>query len=203
MNRYPLWKYLVVLVTLVLGLLYTLPNFFGESPAIQITSTNVTRKVDENTLRQVESVLQREQIPYTGAYYSVNNSIGNIRVRFASPDIQLRAKDVIERVLIQNADEPEYTVALNLLSDSPDWLTAINARPMFLGLDLRGGVHFLLQVDMDGALESRYDSLSNEVRNNLRSRRIDSQQVSREGSSIQALFASADVRDQALANYAI
>ncbi|SUA52750.1 preprotein translocase subunit SecD [Oligella ureolytica] len=199
MNRYPLWKYLVVLVTLVLGLLYTLPNFFGESPAIQITSTNVTRKVDENTLRQVESVLQREQIPYTGAYYSVNNSIGNIRVRFASPDIQLRAKDVIERVLIQNADEPEYTVALNLLSDSPDWLTAINARPMFLGLDLRGGVHFLLQVDMDGALESRYDSLSNEVRNNLRSRRIDSQQVSREGSSIQALFASADVRDQALA----
>ena len=198
MNRYPLWKYLVVLVTLVLGLLYTLPNFFGESPAIQITSTNVTRKVDENTLRQVESVLQREQIPYTGAYYSVNNSIGNIRVRFASPDIQLRAKDVIERVLIQNADEPEYTVALNLLSDSPDWLTAINARPMFLGLDLRGGVHFLLQVDMDGALESRYDSLSNEVRNNLRSRRIDSQQVSREGSSIQALFASADVRDQAL-----
>ncbi|QPT39590.1 preprotein translocase subunit SecD [Oligella ureolytica] len=199
MNRYPLWKYLVVLVTLVLGLLYTLPNFFGESPAIQITSTNVTRKVDENTLRQVESVFQREQIPYTGAYYSVNNSIGNIRVRFASPDIQLRAKDVIERVLIQNADEPEYTVALNLLSDSPDWLTAINARPMFLGLDLRGGVHFLLQVDMDGALESRYDSLSNEVRNNLRSRRIDSQQVSREGSSIQALFASADVRDQALA----
>lgn len=198
MNRYPLWKYLVVLVTLVLGLLYTLPNFFGESPALQITSTNVTRKVDENTLRQVESVLQREQIPYTGAYYSVNNSIGNIRVRFASPDIQLRAKDVIERVLIQNADEPEYTVALNLLSDSPDWLTAINARPMFLGLDLRGGVHFLLQVDMDGALESRYDSLSNEVRNNLRSRRIDSQQVSREGSSIQALFASADVRDQAL-----
>ena len=198
MNRYPLWKYLVVLVTLVLGLLYTLPNFFGESPAIQITSTNVTRKVDENTLRQVESVFQREQIPYTGAYYSVNNSIGNIRVRFASPDIQLRAKDVIERVLIQNADEPEYTVALNLLSDSPDWLTAINARPMFLGLDLRGGVHFLLQVDMDGALESRYDSLSNEVRNNLRSRRIDSQQVSREGSSIQALFASADVRDQAL-----
>lgn len=199
MNRYPLWKYLVVLVTLVLGLLYTLPNFFGESPAIQITSTNVTRKVDENTLRQVESVLQREQIPYTGAYYSVNNSIGNIRVRFASPDIQLRAKDVIERVLIQNAEEPEYTVALNLLSDSPDWLTAINARPMFLGLDLRGGVHFLLQVDMDGALESRYDSLSNEVRNNLRSRRIDAQQVSREGSSIQALFASADVRDQALA----
>ena len=73
MNRYPLWKYLVVLVTLVLGLLYTLPNFFGESPAIQITSTNVTRKVDENTLRQVESVFQREQIPYTGAYYSIKS----------------------------------------------------------------------------------------------------------------------------------
>ncbi|NLB30741.1 MAG: protein translocase subunit SecD, partial [Alcaligenaceae bacterium] len=84
MNRYPLWKYLVVLVALILGILYTLPNFFGESPAVQITSTNVTRKIDENALKQVEDLLQREQIPYTGAYYSVNNSIGNIRIRFAS-----------------------------------------------------------------------------------------------------------------------
>ena len=198
MNRYPLWKYLVVLVALVLGLLYTLPNFFGESPAVQVTSTNVTRKIDENTLKQIESLLQREQIPYTGAYYSVNNSIGNIRVRFSSPDIQLKAKDVIERALIQDPEEPEYTVALNLLSDSPDWLAAINARPMFLGLDLRGGVHFLLQVDMEGALESRYDSLSNEVSNNLRTHHIDSLQVSREGSSIHALFSSEAIRDKAL-----
>lgn len=198
MNRYPIWKNLIVLVALILGILYTLPNFFGESPAIQVTSTNVTRKVDENTLRQVESLLQREQIPYTGAYYSVNNSIGNVRVRFESPDIQLRAKDTIEKALINNPEEPEYTVALNLLSDSPDWLTAINARPMFLGLDLRGGVHFLLQVDMDGALESRYDTLSNDVRNNLRTRDIESLQVSREGSSIQAMFSTATERDQAL-----
>ncbi|WP_278977094.1 protein translocase subunit SecD [Oligella urethralis] len=198
MNRYPLWKYLIVLVALLLGILYTLPNFFGESPAVQITSTNVTRKVDENTLRQIENLLAQEQIPYTGAYYSMSNSIGNVRVRFATPDLQLKAKDVIEKALIRNPEEPEYTVALNLLSDSPDWLTALNARPMFLGLDLRGGVHFLLQVDMDGALESRYDTLSNDVRNNLRTRGIDTQQVSRESSSIQALFASAAARDQAL-----
>ena len=198
MNRYPLWKYLIVLVALLLGILYTLPNFFGESPAVQVTSTNVTRKVDENTLRQIENLLAQEQIPYTGAYYSMSNSIGNVRVRFATPDLQLKAKDVIEKALIRNPEEPEYTVALNLLSDSPDWLTALNARPMFLGLDLRGGVHFLLQVDMDGALESRYDTLSNDVRNNLRTRGIDTQQVSREGSSIQALFASAAARDQAL-----
>ncbi|PMC18277.1 protein translocase subunit SecD [Oligella urethralis] len=198
MNRYPLWKYLIVLVALLLGILYTLPNFFGESPAVQVTSTNVTRKVDENTLRQIENLLTQEQIPYTGAYYSMSNSIGNVRVRFATPDLQLKAKDVIEKALIRNPEEPEYTVALNLLSDSPDWLTALNARPMFLGLDLRGGVHFLLQVDMDGALESRYDTLSNDVRNNLRTRGIDTQQVSREGSSIQALFASAAARDQAL-----
>lgn len=198
MNRYPLWKYLIVLVALLLGILYTLPNFFGESPAVQVTSTNVTRKVDENTLRQIENLLAQEQIPYTGAYYSMSNSIGNVRVRFATPDLQLKAKDVIEKTLIRNPEEPEYTVALNLLSDSPDWLTALNARPMFLGLDLRGGVHFLLQVDMDGALESRYDTLSNDVRNNLRTRGIDTQQVSREGSSIQALFASAAARDQAL-----
>ena len=142
MNRYPLWKYLIVLVALLLGILYTLPNFFGESPAVQITSTNVTRKVDENTLRQIENLLAQEQIPYTGAYYSMSNSIGNVRVRFATPDLQLKAKDVIEKALIRNPEEPEYTVALNLLSDSPDWLTALNARPMFLGLDLRGGVHF-------------------------------------------------------------
>ncbi|WP_432786761.1 Protein translocase subunit SecD [Oligella sp. MSHR50489EDL] len=198
MNRYPIWKYLIVLVALLLGVLYTLPNFFGESPAVQITSTNVTRKVDENTLRQIENLLHQEQIPYTGAYYSISNSIGNVRVRFATPDLQLKAKDVIEKALIRNPEEPEYTVALNLLSDSPDWLTALNARPMFLGLDLRGGVHFLLQVDMDGALESRYDTLSNDVRNNLRSRGIDTQQVSREGSAIHALFSSAAARDQAL-----
>ena len=198
MNRYPLWKYLIVLVALLLGLLYTLPNFFGESPAVQVTRTNVTRKVDENTLRQIENLLQQEQVPYTGAYYSINNSIGNVRIRFATPDIQLKAKDLIEKALIRNPEEPEYTVALNLLSDSPDWLTALNARPMFLGLDLRGGVHFLLQVDMDGALESRYDALSNDVRNNLRLRGLDSLQVSREGSSIQALFSSAETRDQAL-----
>lgn len=198
MNRYPLWKYLIVLVALLLGILYTLPNFFGESPAVQVTSTNVTRKVDENTLRQIENLLQQEQIPYTGAYYSINNSIGNVRVRFATPDIQLKAKDLIEKALIRNQEEPEYTVALNLLSDSPDWLTALNARPMFLGLDLRGGVHFLLQVDMNGALESRYDTLSNDVRNNLITRSIDSLQVSREGSSIHALFSSESARDQAL-----
>lgn len=198
MNRYPLWKYLIVLVALILGLLYTLPNFFGESPAVQVTSTNVTRKVDENTLRHLEDLLQQEQIPYTGAYYSVSNNIGTVRIRFESPDIQLRAKDVIERALINNPEEPEYTVALNLLSDSPDWLTAINARPMFLGLDLRGGVHFLLQVDMDGALETRYDSLSNDVRNNLRTRNIDTVQVSREGASIHALFSTAEERNQAI-----
>lgn len=198
MNRYPLWKYLIVLVALILGILYTLPNFFGESPAVQITSTNVTRKVDENTLRQVEKLLQQEQIPYTGAYYSVNNSIGNVRVRFESPDTQLKAKDVIEKSLISDPEDPEYTVALNLLSDSPDWLTAINSRPMFLGLDLRGGVHFLLQVDMDGALTSKYDTLNNDVRNNLRSRNIETLQVSREDSSIQAFFSTAAERDQAL-----
>lgn len=198
MNRYPLWKYLIVLVALILGILYTLPNFFGESPAVQITSTNVTRKVDENTLRQVEKLLQQEQIPYTGAYYSVNNSIGNVRVRFESPDTQLKAKDVIEKSLISDPEEPEYTVALNLLSDSPDWLTAINSRPMFLGLDLRGGVHFLLKVDMDGALTSKYDTLNNDVRNNLRSRNIETLQVSREDSSIQAFFSTAAERDQAL-----
>lgn len=149
MNRYPLWKYLLVLATLVFGLLYTVPNLFGQTVAVQISSANVTKKLDQQTLQRVQSVLDAQAIPYLSTQLQFNNAgVGTIRVRFDNPNLQLKAKSALEKALNPNASEPDFVVALNLLSGTPDWLSAIDAHPMFLGLDLRGGVHFLLQVDM-------------------------------------------------------
>ena len=198
MNRYPLWKYLTVLAALVIGLLYTLPNFFGESPAVQISSAKATVKVDQAVLQQAEQLLRSQNIPYTGAFYDLNGPIGTVRIRLESPDIQLKAKDVLERALNPDPSDPSYTVALNLLSASPNWLSALGAYPMYLGLDLRGGVHFLLQVDMQGALSGRYDSIANDVRSSLRDARIATAGVERRDMSIQARFNDESNRDAAL-----
>lgn len=197
MNRYPLWKYLTVLVALVIGLIYTLPNFFGESPAVQIAGAKSTVKVDNQTLQRVETLLRQNNIDATGAYFEMNGPVGTVRVRFASTDIQLKAKDLIERSLNPDPANPEYTIALNLLPASPNWLTALGAHPMYLGLDLRGGVHFLLEVDMNGALTTRYDSLASDVRTLLRDNRIPVASVDRSDMSIVARFASAQERDAA------
>lgn len=197
MNRYPLWKYLTVLVALVIGLLYTLPNFFGESPAVQIAGAKSTVKVDNDTLNRVQTLLRDNGIESTGAYFEMNGPVGTVRVRFASTDLQLKAKDIIERALNPNPDDPAYTVALNLLPASPNWLSAIGAHPMYLGLDLRGGVHFLLEVDMQGALTTRYDSLATDVRTQLRDARIASTGVERNEMSVVATFSSAEQRDAA------
>lgn len=197
MNRYPLWKYLIVLAALIFGIIYTIPNFFGESVAVQVSSANVARKVDASTLERVEDILRQNHIEHTGSFFSTNGSVGTVRVRFASPDTQLKAKDIIEKALNPNPAEPDYVVALNLLSGSPDWLAALNAHPMFLGLDLRGGVHFLLQVDMRGALDLRYDSMSTEIRTLLRDQSIDVESVNRSGSTIVSTFASQASAEQA------
>ena len=159
MNRYPLWKYLTVLVAVVIGLLYTLPNLFGESPAVQISSAKATMKIDPATLERVQGILRTAGVTSTGAVFEQNGPVGTVRVRFASTDLQLQARDIIEKALNPNPGDPAFTVALNLLPASPGWLSAIGAHPMYLGLDLRGGVHFLLQVDMQGALTARYDSM--------------------------------------------
>ncbi|AQS51959.1 protein-export membrane protein SecD [Paenalcaligenes hominis] len=197
MNRYPLWKYLTVLVALVIGVLYTIPNLFGESPAVQVASAKSIVKVDLSTLNQVEDILRRHQIDMDGAYFEQNGPAGTVRIRFNSTDTQLKAKDLLEKELIRNPDDPDYTVALNLMSSTPHWLTAIGAKPMHLGLDLRGGVHFLLEVDMQGALTSRYDSLASEVRTALREADIRAQSIERQGQSIVMNFGSAADRDAA------
>ncbi|NYT66344.1 protein translocase subunit SecD [Alcaligenaceae bacterium] len=195
MNRYPLWKYLTVLAALIIGVLYTLPNFFGESPAVQVAAAKSTVKIDNNVLTNVQGILSQNNITPTGAYFEQSGPVGTVRVRFDSTDIQLKAKDLIEKSLNPDASDPDYTVALNLLPASPNWLTAIGANPMYLGLDLRGGVHFLLQVDMRGALTGRYDSLAADARNTLREAKIKSTGTDRNELSIVSSFESEADRD--------
>ena len=199
MNRYPLWKYLTVLVALVVGFLYTLPNFYGESPAVQVSSAKSTTKIDPDMLNRVQTILDQAAMVTTGSNFERNGPVGTVRFRFASTDEQLKARDIIERALNPDPADPTYTVALNLLPASPAWLTAIGAGPMYLGLDLRGGVHFLLQVDMQGALTARYDSLSTDIRAAFREQRIAAPSVERADMSVVAVFADEQARSRGLA----
>jgi preprotein translocase subunit SecD len=195
MNRYPLWKNILVLVALVLGFIYTLPNFFGEAPAVQVTSVKVTIKVDAGLLAKVEETLKTAGITPTGVMLD-NNSV---RVRLADTDTQLKAKDLIEKALNLDPADASYSVALNLVSNSPSWLSSINALPMYLGLDLRGGVHFLLQVDMKGALTKRLDSISADLRSLLREKSVRHSGISREVQGVVVRFHDAETRDKARA----
>ncbi len=198
MNRYPLWKYLTVLIAVVIGLLYTLPNLYGESPAVQISSAKATLKIDAGMLDRVQSILQQAKIASAGSSFDQNGPVGTVRIRFASTDTQIQARDLIEKALNPNPADPSYTVALNLLPASPSWLSAIGANPMYLGLDLRGGVHFLLQVDMQGALTARYDSLVTDLRAILREQKIESGGIERSGMSVVLSFNSTAARDRAV-----
>lgn len=191
MNRYPLWKYLIVLFALLFGLTYTLPNIFGQTVAVQILSTNVTKKVDQNLLNFAEQTLKQANIPFENSVIQANGPNNNtIRIRFNSPNEQIQARGVLEKALNPNPEEPNYVVALNLLSATPTWLTSLGANPMALGLDLRGGVHFLLQVDMKGALNSRYNSLTTELRTFLRDGKVSFESIQLEGTEIRAVFSS-------------
>ncbi|MCL9844938.1 protein translocase subunit SecD [Ralstonia solanacearum] len=197
MNRYPLWKYLVILVALAIGFLYTLPNFFGEAPAVQVSSGKATVKVDLATQKQVEDLLAAANLTPNGVFFDQNGTSGSVRVRFADTDTQLKAKDVLARGLNSDPSDPTHIVALNLLSGSPRWLTAIHALPMFLGLDLRGGVHFLLQVDMNGALTKKLDSLAGDIRTQLRDKGVRHNGIERSGTTISIKFSNPDEADRA------
>jgi len=189
MNRFPLWKYVLIGITLVIAFLYTLPNFFGEVPAVQISPIRTTEKVDTVLLGQVESLLKAANLGYQGMELAGNS----IKVRLASTDQQIKAKDVL-----QNSLGERYTVALNLVSASPAWLSSIHALPMYLGLDLRGGVHFLLEVDMKAALEKAAIRYQNDFRTELRGDKIRYGRISREGNAVTVHFATRDQRDAAL-----
>jgi preprotein translocase subunit SecD len=190
MNRYPLWKYVMIAAALVVGLLYTLPNFFGEVPAVQISPAKSTAKIDETLLSRVDQALSQASIKPDGMFLDP----ASIKVRFANTDMQLKAKDVLQGAVGEN-----YVVALNLLSSSPRWLTKINALPMYLGLDLRGGVHFLLQVDMKGALTKAADRYAADIRTTLRGKEIRYAGLSRDGQNVVVKFRDSQTRDQAAA----
>ncbi|HEX8013537.1 MAG TPA: protein translocase subunit SecD [Casimicrobiaceae bacterium] len=184
MNRYPLWKYVVIAVALVIGIVYTLPNFFPEAPAVQVSTSKTGVKIDASTLQTVEDALKAANIAYGGETVDATG----IKVRFADPDTQLRARDVLQAKLNPDPNNASYIVALNLLSTSPKVLTAIGALPMFLGLDLRGGVYFLEQVDMKAALDKAADRYLTDIRLLLREKKVLYSGIARDGQTVVVRF---------------
>ncbi|MDA8444157.1 protein translocase subunit SecD [Paracidovorax valerianellae] len=180
MNRYPVWKYAILVIALLVGALYTLPNFFGEAPAVQVSSAKATLKVDAAVQRRVEEALKAAGVVPDTVSFDGNS----VRARFDSPDNQLKAKDAIQKALVPDPADPPYIVALNLVSRSPEWLTALHARPMYLGLDLRGGVHFMLQVDMQAALTKKAESFAGDLRTQMRDKNIRHGGISRDGQAV-------------------
>ena len=176
MNRYPLWKYLIIALALIVSAIYTVPNFYGESPAVQISSTRSAYPVNTSLMDQVETLLKTRELSPDGIYLDG----GSLKVRFRSPDEQLKARDAIQQALGDH-----YIVALNLLSSSPAWLASIKAHPMFLGLDLRGGVHFLLEVDMKAAVDKTLERYAGDIRRELKAKKIRYGQIRRTGDSLE------------------
>ena len=193
MNRYPVWKYAIILIALVIGALFTLPNFFGESPAVQVSAAKTSTKIDSSTQARVVDALKGAGI--TAEVVALEGT--SVKARFESTDVQLKAKDAIQKALIPDAGNPGYVVALNLLSRSPAWLSALGAAPMYLGLDLRGGVHFMLQVDMQAALTKKAESLSGDMRTVLREKNIRHSGIGRNGQVIEIRFRDAPTLDAA------
>jgi preprotein translocase subunit SecD len=187
MNRYPVWKYVILVIALVVAGLYALPNFFGEAPAVQVSAARSSVKIDASTVAKVEQALQAAAlVPDAVALEGVS-----IKARFVSTEVQIKAKDVIQKALNPDPSDVGYVVALNLLSRSPEWLKALHASPMYLGLDLRGGVHFMLQVDMQAALSKKTESLAGDLRLVLREKTVRHSGITRNGQAIDIRFADA------------
>ena len=200
MNRYALWKYILIAVVLIVAALYTLPNFYGESPAVQVSSGKSTVKVDETVLKNVEKALADAKLTPNGVFYEQGAQQNTVRVRFdpTQGEEQLLAREVIEKALNPDKTDPGYIVAPNLVPNTPSWLLKINALPMYLGLDLRGGVHFLLQVDMRTAIQKRAESTAADLRTQFRDKRIRHAGISRTGNTIEVLFNDAEERARAM-----
>lgn len=184
MNRYPIWKYAIILLALLVGLIYALPNFFGEDPAVQVSAGKSSVKIDGTTQARVQQALQAAGIKAQ----DVSLEATSVKVRLDSTDTQLRAKDALQKALVPDPADAGYVVALNLLSSSPQWLTALRAAPMYLGLDLRGGVHFMLQVDMQAALTKKAESFAGDIRTVLREKNIRHSGIARSGQLVEVRF---------------
>ena len=195
MNRYPVWKYAIILIALLVGGLYALPNLFGEAPAVQVSVAKTGMRLDTASLARVEDALKAANL--TPDALALDGS--SIKARFSNTDAQLKAKDAIQKALNPDPADPAYVVALNLLTRSPGWLTALHASPMYLGLDLRGGVHFMLQVDMQAALSKRAESLAGDIRTNLREKTVRHNGITRVGQTVEIKFKDSAAVDAAKA----
>ncbi|HUP06042.1 MAG TPA: protein translocase subunit SecD [Caldimonas sp.] len=194
MNRYPIWKYAILAIALLVALLYTLPNFFPEAPAVQVSSAKATLKVEPALAPRIDQVLRDAGLTADFVQFEGNS----VKARFADLDSQRKAKDAISKALNPDPSDPSYIVAFNLLSSSPRWLASIHALPMFLGLDLRGGVYFLMQLDMKAALAKKADALAGDIRALLRDKNIRHAGIAREGNDVVVRF-----RDQPTAAAAL
>ena len=181
MNHSARWKYLLILTTILLSIIFVMPNFYGESPAVQVMPIKAGEKIDTSLLQSIETALEKSQLKNTGLILEKFN----IKVKFKTAEEQLRAKSII-----QNSLGDKYVVALNLISNSPDWLSNMGALPMYLGLDLRGGVHFLMQVDLSKALEKTTASYVSQFRTQLRKEKIGYYDVSKNNDIMQIKFKS-------------
>ncbi len=188
-NRYAPWRYILLILIITIGMVYATPNLYGEDPAVQISHR--VNLVDEAELGQVRGLLDSESV----AYRSIEIEGDNILVRFDSEDEQLRAasriRDILDRV------DKRYGVALNLAPATPEWLDSLNALPMYLGLDLRGGVHFLMEVDMEAAIEKSLERAGSELRTFLREEKVRYRAVQSDAEKISIRFTSSEDREEA------
>jgi preprotein translocase subunit SecD len=197
MNRYPLWKYILIVVALLFGVLYTIPNLFGESPAVQVSSGKSTLKVDSSLADRVSQVLKQGNLSTDSVTFENAGAQGTVRARFHDTDTQFKAKALLEQNLNTDPTDPVYVVAFNLVPNTPHWLQAIHAFPMYLGLDLRGGVHFLMQVDTKAVINKRLQGLQASVRSELRDKDIRYSGINRNGDTIEISFRDQDTLNKA------
>ncbi|OIJ44338.1 protein translocase subunit SecD [Massilia timonae] len=197
MNRYPVWKYLMIVIALLLGALYTAPNYFGETPALQVTSGRSTLNITSASTTLVEDALKRAGIAHTGLSLEGSGHTTSVRVRFAGTEQQFKAKLALERELNRDPANPDYIVTVNLVTNTPAWMEKIGAGPMSLGLDLRGGVHFLLQVDTRAVIDNKVKALQASVRSNLRDENVRHAGIERVGDTIEVRFRDAATRSTA------
>ncbi len=193
MNRYPFWKYLLIGLVLAFGVIYSLPNLFGETPAVLVSAAKQTVKVTADTQKRSEDAVKAAGVVSNTSVLEANQ----FRLRFSSTADQFKARTAIEAALNPNKDDPSYVVAFGLLSASPTWLTSMRALPMYLGLDLRGGVHFLMQVDLRAAINKRFDAIVGDIRSTLRDKSIRQSGITRNGEIIEVKFADEAGRNAA------
>jgi preprotein translocase subunit SecD len=197
MNRYPLWKYVMIALVLMLGVIYTIPNFFGESPAVQISSAKATVKLGPQAVAMATDALNKAGVPVENVFYEDLGNNGTVRARFANTDLQFKAKTLLEQALNRDPSDPSYLVAFNLLPNTPVWLQSLHALPMYLGLDLRGGVHFLMQVDTRAVVTKRMQGIQTGVRALLVEKRVRFAGISRDGDAIDIRFRDQETREAA------